>query len=60
MNCHWKCCQSTPDTAVYLKIPNDEDARLAQGGTIYLCPRHIQSLKFWLDIRGKEEDEEHT
>lgn len=55
-SCHWKCCKSIPDTAVYLQIPNDEDERLAKGGTIYLCPKHVNSLKFWLDIKGKEEE----
>lgn len=58
MNCHWKCCKSAPDTEVYVRIPKDSDARLAKGGSIYLCPKHIQTLKFWLDIKPQEEKNE--
>lgn len=55
MNCHWKCCKSVPDTAVELRIPKDTDERLAKGGTIYLCSKHVKTLKFWLDIKEKGE-----
>lgn len=58
-NCHWKCCNSIPDSEVYLKIPKDEDVRLAKGGSIYLCQKHIGTLKFWLDIKPIKEIEEN-
>ena len=57
-SCHYRGCDRIPDVPLGFKLPNSPDPRLAQGGTIYLCKKHKDSLLFVLDIKeGKEEDE---
>ena len=58
MNCHYKGCERIPEVPVNLAFPKSPDARLSGGGTIWLCAKHFETLKFMLDIDergGKDE-----
>lgn len=58
MNCHYKGCDRIPDVPIELAFPKSDDARLSGGGTIWLCRKHFETLKFMLEIveQGGNED----
>lgn len=55
-SCHYRGCQRIPNVPVMFKFPQSKDRRLAQGGTIFFCEKHYETLKFMLDIKEVEDE----